>query len=234
MAKMQEQKEKIKPHYHGHRARMRDKLLKSKKNSLPDYEILEMLLFTVNLRGDTKPLAKELIAKFGNLARVISADPIEISKIKGMGESAFAILRIVQEAATRLIKEDITEKPIIASWKSLLDYCRATQGHLKTEQFRILYLNTKHMLIHEDLQEIGTIDHAQIYPREIMKRALDLGAASLILVHNHPSGDTNPSDADKKLTKEMVQILAACNIELHDHIIISHKSHFSFRSNGLL
>ena len=223
-----------KPHYTGHRERLRQRLLQSKKGSLPDYEILEMLLFPTRPRGDVKPLAKALITEFGSFARVVNADPELLRRIPGIGDSVIAILRTVQEAAVRLVKEEMMEKPVVQSWKALLDYCRATMGHNKTEQFRILYLNKQHMIIADELQEVGTVDRAAVYPREVVKRALYLEAAAIILVHNHPGGDTKPSRADIDITKQIMQGAAVVGVELHDHVIISSKSHYSFKSHGVI
>lgn len=222
------------PHYHGHRERLRKRLLDSKKGTLPDYEILEVLLFAASPRGDVKPLAKSLISHFGSLGRVLTAEPHELEGIKGVNESAMATLRAVREGAERLLKEEVVEQPILQSWKALLDYCRASMGHNKTEQFRILFLNRKNMVIADDLQEAGTVDQTPVYPREIVKRALHLEASAVILVHNHPSGDTTPSRADIELTKEIMNALKVVGISVHDHVIISKQSHYSFKSNGVI
>lgn len=222
------------PHYIGHRDRLRSRLLASRKGTLPDYEILEMLLFATRPRGDTKPLAKQLIAEFGSFARVMNAAPEALKQVKGVNDAVVAIFRTVQEASVRLIKEDVTEKTVLQSWKALLDYCRATMGHLKTEQFRVLFLDTKHQVLADELQETGTIDRAAVYPREIVKRALYIEAASIILVHNHPSGDTKPSRADIDVTKQIVAAAATVGVQVHDHVIISNKSHYSFKSHGVM
>jgi DNA repair protein RadC len=228
------EKKTAKPHHTGHRQRLRERFITSKKGGLPDYEIMEILLFATHPRGDVKPLAKELIAKFGSFAKVINASPEELLTIKGINESAIAQLRVVQEAAERLLKDDIIDKPILQSWKALLDYCRASMGHLKNEQFRILFLNRKNMLMADDLQEAGTVDQTPVYPREVVKRALYLEASAVILVHNHPSGDTTPSKADISMTKQIQQALAPIGVILHDHVIVSSKGHYSFKSNGLV
>lgn len=225
---------KEKPHYIGHRERLRNRLIHSAQGSLPDYEILEMLLFSSNPRGDTKPLAKELIATFGSLGKVFSADPDTLKKTKGIGEAAIASLRIVQECVERILKEDVVDKPILQHWKALLDYCRASMGNLTIEQFRILYLNKKNMLIADEVQGVGTIDHTPIYPREIIKRALFLGATSIILVHNHPSGDPTPSPADVDMTYKVMEMCKPMGITVHDHLVISAHKHYSFKSNGVL
>ncbi len=221
-------------HYHGHRERLRTRLLDSKKGTLPDYEILEILLFVAKPRGDVKPLAKELIAHFKTLGRVLTATPAQLREIKGVNEAVIASLRTVQEAAERLLKEEVKEQPILQSWKALLDYCRASMGYNKTEQFRILFLDRKNMLIADDLQEVGTVDQTPAYPREIVKRALQLDASAVILVHNHPSGDTTPSRADIVLTKQIADALKIVSVILHDHIIISTSEHYSFKSYGVI
>lgn len=221
-------------HYHGHRSRLRQRLLDSKKGTLPDYEILEILLFAASPRADVKPLAKSLIDEFGSLGRVITAERAALEKIKGVNESAIASLRTVQEAAERLLKEEVKEKPILQSWKALLDYCRASMAYNKTEQFRILFLNRKNMLIADDLQEVGTVDQTPAYPREIVKRALQLDASAVILIHNHPSGDATPSRADVLLTQQIAEALKVVNIALHDHVIVSTGEHYSFKSYGVL
>lgn len=231
---MAKEKELEKKHYHGHRGRLRERLLNSKKGSLPDYEILEILLFSASPRGDVKPLAKALIAEFGSLGRVLNATRSDLEAIKGVNESALAMLRTVQEAAERLLKEEVKEQPILQSWKALLDYCRASMAYHKTEQFRIIYLNRKNMLIADDLQEAGTVDQTPAYPREVVKRAIQLDASAVILVHNHPSGDTTPSKADIMLTKQIQEALKVVNIALHDHVIISTTEHYSFKSYGVI
>ncbi|RYE14653.1 MAG: DNA repair protein RadC [Rickettsiales bacterium] len=221
-------------HQIGHRQRLRDRLIKSNKGSLPDYEILELILCLAKPRGDTKPLAKTLITEYGSFARVISANSNSLQHIHGIGESVIAAFRVIQEGAIRLIKEDVTENNILESWKSLIDYCRATMGHISTEQFRVLYLDRKNMIIADDLQEHGTVDQISIFPREIIKRALYLESSAIILVHNHPSGNTKPSNVDIELTKRIMQISEMLGIALHDHIIISSKKHYSFKNNGLI
>lgn len=221
-------------HYHGHRGRLRQRLLESKRGTLPDYEVLEVLLFASSPRSDVKPLAKTLIDEFGSLGRVITAERSALEKIKGVNEAAIASLRTVQEAAERLLKEEVKEKPVLQSWKALLDYCRASMAYNKIEQFRILFLNRKNMLIADDLQEAGTVDQTPAYPREIVKRAIQLDASAVILVHNHPSGDATPSQADIVLTKQIMEALKVVNIALHDHVIVSTGEHYSFKSYGII
>lgn len=223
-----------KPHYLGHRERLRQRLLDSPKGTLPDYEILEMLLFLSKPRGDTKPLAKELIKTFGSFGKVLSADTLALKKVKGMGDATIATFRILQECTERLLKEETKAQPVLQSWKALLDYCRASMGHLTTEQFRVLYLNSGNMLIADEVQGNGTVDHTPVYPREVIKRGLYLGAASLILVHNHPSGNPSPSKGDIDLTLQIISAAKTVGINVHDHLIISATKHFSFKSNGVI
>lgn len=226
-----------KPHYVGHRQRVRQKFIKAlaagAEDSLPDYEILEMLLFANSPRSDVKPLAKALIAQFGGLAEVLSARAEELSRA-GVAQAGIVALKASQAAARRMILEQVKATPVIASWKSLLDYCRATMQHNKTEQFRIFFLDKKHNLIADEQQQEGTVDHTPVYPREVVKRALELGASAMILVHNHPSGDTTPSKADIDMTIRIQQAAAAVDIMVHDHVIIGKKGHFSFAAKGLL
>lgn len=230
----QKQEKDAIPHYAGHRKRLRMRFLQSPKGSLPDYELLEIILFAASPRGDVKPLAKQLLHKYGAIAGVITAHRDELLAIKGMNEATVAQLKAVQDMAERLLKHDIEEKPILQSWKALLDYCRASMGHLQKEQFRLLFLNKKHMVIADELQEFGTVDQTPVYPREIVKRALQLEASSIIMVHNHPSGDVRPSGADIQITKQVIQAAEAVGIILHDHVIISSKSHYSFKAHGVI
>lgn len=222
------------PHYTGHRQRLRARFIESPKGKLPDYELLEIILFAANPRGDVKPLAKKLLLQFGNIASVVNASVADLRAVKGINDSVVAQLMAVQEMAERLLKQEVKDKPVLQSWKALLDYCRASMGHLKKEQFRLLFLDRKNMLIEDELQEMGTVDQTPVYPREVVKRALQLEASAIIMVHNHPSGDTRPSGADIQITKQIMQALASVAIELHDHVVISSVGHFSFRSNGLL
>ena len=225
---------KEKPHYLGHRERLRQRLLDAPKGTLPDYEILEMLLFLSKPRGDVKPLAKELIKTFGSFGRVLNADTEALKGIKGIGESTVASLRIVQESVERLLKEEVGNQPVLKSWKALLDYCRAAMGHLTTEQFRVLYLNNDNVLIADEVQGEGTVNHTPLYPREVVKRALYLGASSVILVHKHPSGNPAPSKDDIALTHQVIAAAKTVGVSVHDHLIISATKHFSFKSNGLM
>ena len=225
---------KTTPHYHGHRERLRRRLLERGAASLSDHEILEYLLFGAKARGDTKPLAKTLIKRFGSLAGVLAAGPEELGKIKDLGEASIAALKVVPEAARRMALAEASERPVIASWDKLLAYCRLTMGREKVEQFRLLFLDRKNRLIADELQQRGTVDHTPVYPREVIKRALELGASSLILVHNHPSGDSTPSRADIDMTRQVQEAAEKLGISVHDHIVISRSGHNSFKSMGLL
>jgi len=222
------------PHYHGHRERLRRRVLDRGVESLADLEVLEYLLFSARPRGDTKPLAKTLIKRFGNLATVLNASREELATVASLGEASIAALKIVPEAARRLALEEASERPVIASWDKLLAYCRIAMGREKVEQFRLLFLDKKNRLIADELQQRGTVDHTPVYPREVIKRALELGASALILVHNHPSGDTTPSQADIEMTREVQEAAAKLGISVHDHIVISKSGHNSFKSLGLL
>ena len=223
-----------KPHYHGHRERLRRRLLDKGAASLADYEVLEFLLFGANSRGDTKPLAKALIARFGNLAGVFSASSQELATVTGAGDTSIAILKIVPDAARRMALEEIMDRPILSSWNQVLAYCRIAIGREKTEQFRLLFLDTKNRLIADEMQQRGTVNHTPVYPREVVKRALELGASALIMVHNHPSGDPTPSKADIAITRQVKSAAAELDIDVHDHIVIGRSGHNSFKSLGLL
>lgn len=223
-----------KPHYHGHRKRMRAKLLDSGPDSFRDYEILEMALWAANPRGDTKPLAKTLIEIFGDFARVISADPERLAEVPGIGEAAIAQIKLLDAAAVRLARARVMNRNVLSSWQSLIDYCRASKQYKKTEEFHILFLDRKNVLVADEVQQKGTVDHTPVYPREIVKRALQLEASALIMVHNHPSGDTTPSRADIDMTKQVREAAKAVGVVLHDHLVIGAGEPYSFRSNGLL
>ncbi len=221
-------------HYLGHRGRLRERFLQPGGENLPDYELLELLLFAAKPRGDVKPLAKRLIKQFGSFAEVIHADVNELRKIDEAGDAVIASLKAVELAAQRLIKAEVTEKTVLQSWTALLDYCQLTMGKKKHEEFRILFLNHKNALIADEVQQRGTVDHTPVYPREVIKRALELGASAIILVHNHPSGDPNPSQADIDITKQIIDAAKGVNVKVHDHLIIADGTHYSFKSYGLI
>ena len=223
-----------KPHYHGHRSRLRKRLIEAGGGALADYEVLECLLFAGQPRGDVKPLAKALIERFGSLGAVLAADAERLGATPGMGEAAIAALKASEEAARRLAREEVVERPVLSSWDKVLGYCRTTLGRSEVEHFHLLFLDRKNRLIADETQQRGTVDHTPVYPREVVKRALDLGASALILVHNHPSGDPTPSQADIAMTEEIVEAGRTLGIVVHDHIVISREGHASFRSLGLL
>ncbi len=223
-----------KPHYLGHRQRLKDRFMRDAGASLPDYEMLELVLFLAKPRAEVKPLAKALIARFGSFADVIAADAKELVKVKGVGENTAVALKTIQAAAIRLAREQVMNQPVISSWQKLLDYCRASLAFAKTEEFRVLFLDRKNVLIADEMQQTGTVDHTPVYPREVVKRALDLGASAIIMVHNHPSGDPTPSKGDIEMTKEVREACEKLGIVLHDHLIIGKRGHASFKSLGLL
>jgi len=223
-----------KPHYTGHRQRLRDRFLKAGSDALPDYEMLELVLFMAQPRGDMKPVAKALLKKFGSYAEVLSADAAQLKEVAGVGDAAVAALKTVRDAAVRLAKEEITDAPAMSSWQALLDYSRARMGSIKNEQFRVFFLNRKNVLIADEVQAEGTVDHTPVYPREIIKRALELGATAIIMAHNHPSGDPTPSKGDVEMTKEVKEAGEKLGIVLHDHIVVGRNSTTSFKALGLL
>ena len=221
------------PHYLGHRLRLRERFLNGGRDALPDYEMLELLLFMAIPRVDTKPLAKELIDKFGSFGDLI-ASPVQKLREEKVSENTIAALKVVEAAALRLAKARVMGKPALSSWEALLDYCAMEMSRGQTEQFRILFLDRKNVLIADEAQSKGTVDHTPVYPREVMKRALELGASAIILVHNHPSGDPTPSRGDILMTREIVAAAKALKIEVHDHLVIGNGKHASFKALGLL
>jgi len=223
-----------KPDHSGHRQRLRQRFMKNGATALADYELLELVLFPALPRRDTKPLAKALLKRFGSYAEVISAEVADLKSVNGIGEAAVIALKTVQAAAHRLAHDEIIDRPVLASWGKLLKYCKATMAYEKSERFRILFLNKKNVLIADEVQQKGTVDHTPVYPREVVKRALELGATALIMVHNHPSGDSNPSRADIEMTKQVFDAADKLGILLHDHLIISKSGHNSFKTMGLL
>jgi DNA repair protein RadC len=223
-----------KPHYLGHRERLRERFLKDLGKGFSDYELVEMLLFLAQPRGDVKPLAKSLIKRFGTFANVIAAEPDEIRKVAGAKDASVAALKLVQAAALRMAQTDLIGRPAIGSWKQLLEYCHAAMAREPREHLRVLFLDRKNVLIADEVQATGTVDHTPVYPREVMKRALELSASALILVHNHPSGDPTPSKGDIDMTHEIQEAAERLGIALHDHVIIGRKGHASFKNLGLL
>jgi DNA repair protein RadC len=218
----------------GHRMRLRARFLKGGGDAMPDYELLELTLFAAIPRRDTKPLAKALLKRFGSFAEVIAAPRERLLEIPGVGESVANQLKIVEAAGQRLAKTKVMGRPALSSWSALLDYCTAAMARSEKEEFRVLFLDRKNHLIADEVQNRGTIDHTPVYPREIIKRALELGASSLILAHNHPSGDPTPSKADIAMTREVAVAAKALGISLHDHLVVGRGGHASFKSLGLL
>ncbi|MFS4581577.1 RadC family protein [Phaeobacter sp. C3_T13_0] len=217
-----------------HRTRLRTRFTEGGAHAMPDYELLELLLFRSIPRRDVKPLARLLLNTFGDFNRVITASPERLSSVKGIGEAVITDLKILEAAAHRMARAKVMHRPLLSSWDALLDYCHIVMGHRETEQFRVLYLDRKNTLIADEEQANGTVDHVPVYPREIAKRALEIGASALILVHNHPSGDPTPSASDIEMTDRVARALRALDIVLHDHLIIGKSSELSFRSAGYL
>lgn len=223
-----------KPHQLGHRERLRRKVLDRGADSLADYELLEYLLFGVQRQGDTKPVAKRLIDRFGSLAGVLAAPPAEVATIKGAGEATAAMLAVWRESTRRVVREVAAAGPLLSSWPKLIDYLRVSMGHARTEEFRVLFLDAKNRLIADEVQGTGTVNHTAVYPREVVRRALEVGATAIIMVHNHPSGDPTPSRADVDMTEQVRDAGKLLGITLHDHVVITRSGHESFRSMGLL
>lgn len=218
----------------GHRERLRDRFAKGGAAAMPDYELLELTLFSALPRKDTKPLAKSLLARFGSFAEVIAAPRARLLEIPGVGEAVVNQLKIVEAAAARLAQTRVIGRPALSSWTALLDYCMAAMARAPAEEFRVLFLDRKNVLIADEVQARGTVDHTPVYPREIVKRALEHGASAIILVHNHPSGDPTPSKADIAMTREVAAAAKALGIAIHDHLVIGRSGHASFKSLGLL
>lgn len=220
------------PHFVGHRARLRERFL-ANPDALPDYEVLELLLFQAHPRGDVKPLAKRLLARFGSFAQAIGAPVADLRRVEGVGEATVAALKTAEVAAQRLLRGRVMDQPVLSSWDRVLDYCHARLDHLPTEQVRLLFLDTRNRLIADEGQQQGTLNHTPLYPREVARRALELHAAAVILVHNHPSGDPRPSAADQDMTLKVRDALRAVGVALHDHVVIAKGGHVSFRAEGL-
>ena len=218
----------------GHRARLRARLLAGGEGALGDHEMIEYLLMTAIPRKDVKPLAKSLLTRFGGLAGVFNADPSALAKHPGMGETSAAALKIVALATRRLARTGVQDQPILGSWQALIDYLTIDMAHLKHERVRALYLDSKNRLVSDELLSEGSLDEAAIHPREVVKKALDLGAAALIMVHNHPSGSPEPSRADIQITNKIAEAGRLLGITLHDHVIIAKEGHVSLRAKGLV
>ena len=224
-----------KPHYLGHRDRLRERFASAGHSALPDYELLELLLFRLIPRADTKPVAKALLARFGTLAEVLGAPENLLREVKGIGPAVALDLKIIAAAAQRMLRSEIKGRETLSSWAQVLDYCRAAMAFEEREQFRILFLDKKNALIADEVQQTGTVDHTPVYPREVVRRALELSSTAIVLVHNHPSGDPTPSRADIEMTKEIVRAANAVGLVVHDHLVIGKGGrHTSFKAQRLL
>ena len=222
------------PHYHGHRDRLRARFAEAGGDALQDYELLELVLFRSIPRRDVKPLAKALIQRFGDLGRVCSASVHQLTAVRGVSEKTALDLKLMQALSARIAREQVTGRTVISSWSALLDYLRASLQHASTEEFRVLFLDKKNRLLSDEFQACGTVDHAPVYPREIVKTAIALDASALILVHNHPSGDPTPSNADIEMTRRIKDAAKPFDIVVHDHIVVGRERTASFKGLGLL
>ena len=222
------------PHYHGHRERLRDRFRSAGADALSDYELLEMVLFRAMPRRDVKPLAKNLIGRFGSFAEVVHAPEQRLRELPGLGEAAITEIKLIAAAASRVAKGQLKQRKLLSSWASVIDYCRTAMAFADKEQFRILFLDKRNQLIADEVQQIGTVDHTPVYPREVIKRALELSATAIIMVHNHPSGDPTPSSADIQMTKSVIDIAAPLGISVHDHIIVGKNGHASLKGLKLI
>lgn len=222
------------PHYVQHRQRLKARFMTGGAGAMPDYELLELVLFSAIPRQDVKPLAKRLLAEFGDFNHVLAAPPARLRAVPGVGKAVVQEFKIVAAAAERMARARVMGREVIGSWDALLSYCRLAMAHRDTEQFRILYLDRKNVLIADEEQARGTVDHVPVYPREVVRRALDLNASALILVHNHPSGDPTPSSADVEMTVRIRDAADALGIALHDHLVIGKGREVSFRAEGYL
>lgn len=218
----------------GHRARLRERFQKAGADAVADYELLELVLFRSMPRRDVKPIAKRLIARFGSFAEVLAAPANRLVEVDGVGEASALDIKIIEATARRLTRGAVSNRPILSSWQSVLEYCRASMAFEMREEFRILFLDKRNQLIIDEVQQRGTVDHTPVYPREIVRRALELSATAVILVHNHPSGDPTPSQADIRMTREIIDIARPMGITVHDHVIVGRQGHVSFRGKGLL
>ena len=222
------------PHYHGHRERLRDRFRAAGAEALSDYELLEMVLFRVIPRGDVKPLAKSLIKTFGSFAEVIHAPETRLREVKGIGDATITEFKLVAAAAQRIARGQLRERTLLSSWNDVIDYCRTSMAFADKEQFRILFLDKRNQLISDEVQQVGTVDHTPVYPREVIKRALELSATAILLVHNHPSGDPTPSQADIQMTRAIIDIARPLGISVHDHIIVGKNGHASMKGLKLI
>ncbi len=221
-------------HYHGHRQRLRDRFMEAGGEALADYELLELVLFRSIPRRDVKPLAKALVKKFGSFAEVVAARPERLREMDGVTDSVIADFKVVEAAGRRLGRQALQNRPVMSSFKDVIDYCRAAMAYSDREEFRVLFLDKRNAVLADEVLSVGTIDHTPVYPREIVKRALELSSTALILAHNHPSGDPTPSTADIRMTEDIVSVAAAMGIVVHDHLVIGKHGHASFKGLKLL
>jgi DNA repair protein RadC len=222
------------PHYHGHRDRLKARFAEGGSDGMPDYELLELLLFRSIPRRDVKPVAKELIGRFGSFAEVLAAPERLLREVDGVGDGTVLDLKIVEAAGRRLARGAIAKRPVLSSWNAVIEYCRAAMAFSDTEQFRLLFLDKRNALIADEVQGTGTVDHTPVYPREVVKRALELAATAVILVHNHPSGDPTPSSADIELTRQIMTAAKPLGVTVHDHIIVGRDGHTSLKGLRLI
>ena len=222
------------PHFHGHRDRLRARFRDGGGGALADYELLELALFRALPRRDTKPIAKALLKQFGTIAEILSAPAARLKEVDGIGDAVVVELKLIKAFAERIAGDAVRKRPVLTSWSALLDYCRTAMAFEEREQFRILFLDKKNGLIADEVQGVGTVDHTPVYPREVIRRALELSATAIILVHNHPSGDPTPSRADISMTETIVEVGKPLGIIVHDHLIIGRDGHTSFRGLGLI
>ena len=218
----------------GHRARLRERLLSGGAEALADYEVLEYVLFGANARGDTKPQAKALLTRFGSLAGVFNADPAALKQVKGISDAGVGAIKIAALAARRMARSEVSEKPVLGSWQALIDYLSIDMAHLTHERVRVLYLDSRNRLIFDQNVHDGTINEASIHPREVIGTAYNRGASAIILVHNHPSGNPEPSKADIQITQRIIEAGRLMNIAVHDHVIVGREGHVSLRAKGLI
>ncbi|WP_416193613.1 RadC family protein [Nitrobacter sp. TKz-YC01] len=222
------------PHYHGHRERLRERFRDAGPDALSDYELLEMVLFRALPRRDVKPLAKSLIGRFGSFAEVVHAPDARLREISGLGEAAIIEIKLIAATASRVAKGQLKQRTVLSSWTAVIDYCRTSMAFADKEQFRILFLDKRNQLIADEVQQVGTVDHTPVYPREVVKRALELSATAIIMVHNHPSGDPTPSQADIQMTQNIIEIAKPLGISVHDHIIVGKNGHASLKGLRLI
>ncbi|MCX7321960.1 MAG: DNA repair protein RadC [Hyphomicrobiales bacterium] len=222
------------PHYHGHRDRLRARFRSAGAEALSDYELLELVLFRALPRRDVKPLAKALIQAFGSFAETVHAPDARLREVGGLGEAAITEIKLIAAASSRVAKGQLKQRTVLSSWATVIDYCRTAMAFADKEQFRIIFLDKRNQLIADEVQQVGTVDHTPVYPREVVKRALELSATAIIMVHNHPSGDPTPSQADIQMTKAVIEVSKPLGISVHDHIIVGKHGHASLKGMKLI